>query len=111
MLNCILIPYAAEHERLVEAYSVVNQKLQHSLSEQTNLERTLQEFKVCDSLFVVKDIVLSFLHWYSSFFVDQADLRRHERDYSIAQKEIVDLQKQVTGGTSRKPSIKQCVVL
>jgi hypothetical protein len=25
----------------------------------------------------------------------QADLRRHERDYSLAQKEIVDLQKQV----------------
>ncbi|CAL5321269.1 unnamed protein product [Camellia sinensis] len=59
-----------EHERLVEAYSVVNQKLQHSLSEQTNLERTIREFK--------------------------ADLRRCERDYSIAQKEIVDLQKQVT---------------
>ncbi|CAL5341417.1 unnamed protein product [Camellia sinensis] len=59
-----------EHERLVEAYSVVNQKLQHSLSEQTNLERTIREFK--------------------------ADSRRCERDYSIAQKEIVDLQKQVT---------------
>jgi nucleoprotein TPR len=66
----IILDERAEHERLVEAYSVVNQKLQHSLSEQTNLERTLQEFK--------------------------ADLRRHERDYSFAQKEIVDLEKQVT---------------
>ncbi|KAH7848388.1 hypothetical protein Vadar_002210 [Vaccinium darrowii] len=51
----IILDERAEHERLVEAYSV---------------RRTLQEFK--------------------------ADLRRHERDYSIAQKEIVDLQKQVT---------------
>ncbi|KAG5549723.1 hypothetical protein RHGRI_014880 [Rhododendron griersonianum] len=66
----IIMDERVEHERLVEAYSVVNQKLQHSLSEQTNLERNLQEFK--------------------------ADLRRHERDYSVAQKEIVDLQKQVT---------------
>ncbi|KAI8550055.1 hypothetical protein RHMOL_Rhmol06G0074600 [Rhododendron molle] len=66
----IIMDERVEHERLVEAYSVVNQKLQHSLSEQTNLERNLQEFK--------------------------ADLRRHERGYSVAQKEIVDLQKQVT---------------
>ncbi|CAL5418064.1 unnamed protein product [Camellia sinensis] len=34
-----------EHGRLVEAYSVINQKLKHSLSEQTNLERTIQELK------------------------------------------------------------------
>ncbi|GFS36628.1 nuclear pore anchor [Actinidia rufa] len=68
--NCIVVAYAAEHDRLLEAYSVVNQKLQHSLSEKTSLERTIQEYK--------------------------ADLRRHDRDYSIAQKEIVDLQKQVT---------------
>ncbi|GMP64600.1 hypothetical protein CsSME_00025804 [Camellia sinensis var. sinensis] len=66
----VILDERVEHERLVEAYSVVNQKLQHSLSEQTNLERTIREFK--------------------------ADLRRCERDYSIAQKEIVDLQKQVT---------------
>lgn len=105
-VNCVLVPYAVEHERLVEAYSVVNQKLQHSLSEQINLERNLQEFKVCDNLIMVKEFVLSFLHGHSCFFVDQADLRRHERDYSVAQKEIVDLQKQVTGRTSHKLSIK-----
>lgn len=29
------------------------------------------------------------------FVVTQADLRRRERDYDLAQKEIVDLQKQV----------------
>ncbi|PSR92585.1 Nuclear-pore anchor like [Actinidia chinensis var. chinensis] len=66
----VILDERAEHDRLAEAYSVVNQKLQHSLSEKTSLERTIQEYK--------------------------ADLRRHDRDYSIAQKEIVDLQKQVT---------------
>ncbi|KAI8006954.1 Nuclear-pore anchor [Camellia lanceoleosa] len=66
----VILDERVEHERLVEAYSIVNQKLQHSLSEQTNLERTIRELK--------------------------ADSRRCERDYSIAQKEIVDLQKQVT---------------
>lgn len=99
IVNCVLVSYAAEHERLVEAYSVVNQKLQHSLSEQTNLERDLKEFKVCDNLIVVKDVLLSFLHGCSCFFAEQADLRRRERDYSSAQKEIVDLQKQVTRRT------------
>ncbi|KAI8003315.1 Nuclear-pore anchor [Camellia lanceoleosa] len=66
----LLLDDEVEHERLVEAYSVVNQKLKHSLSEQTNLERTIQKLT--------------------------ADSRRCERDYSITQKEIVDLQKQVT---------------
>ncbi|XP_057486078.1 nuclear-pore anchor-like isoform X2 [Actinidia eriantha] len=66
----VILDERAEHDRLAEAYSVVNQKLQHSLSEKSSLERTIQEYK--------------------------ADLRRHDRDYSIAQKEIVDLQKQVT---------------
>ncbi|XP_059455352.1 nuclear-pore anchor isoform X2 [Corylus avellana] len=60
----------AEHERMAEAYSMINQKMQNSLSEQANLEKTIQELK--------------------------ADLRRHERDYTYAQKEVVDLQKQVT---------------
>jgi hypothetical protein len=31
----------------------------------------------------------------SDAYVFQADLRRHERDHTFAQKEIVDLQKQV----------------
>ncbi|KAA8523384.1 hypothetical protein F0562_009807 [Nyssa sinensis] len=66
----VILDERAEHERLGEAYSVVNQKLQHSLSEQAILERTIQELK--------------------------ADLKRHERDYIVAEKEIVDLQKQVT---------------
>ncbi|PON79571.1 Nucleoprotein TPR/MLP [Trema orientale] len=66
----LILDERAEHERMVEAYSMINQKLQISISEQGSLEKTIQEFK--------------------------ADLRRHERDFNLAQKEIIDLQKQVT---------------
>ncbi|XP_071691063.1 nuclear-pore anchor [Rutidosis leptorrhynchoides] len=60
----------AEHERMVEAYDTLNEKLQLSVSEQNVLEKTIQDLK--------------------------ADLKRHERDYLVAQKENSDLQKQVT---------------
>ncbi|XP_062093054.1 nuclear-pore anchor [Humulus lupulus] len=66
----LILDERAEHERMAEAYSMINHKLQISTSEQANLEKSLQELK--------------------------ADLRRHERDYNLAQKEIIDLQKQVT---------------
>ncbi|XP_071905571.1 nuclear-pore anchor isoform X2 [Coffea arabica] len=66
----VILDERAEHERMVEAYSSLNQKLQHSLSEQTALQSHTQELK--------------------------ADLRRHEREYAAAQKEVVDLQKQVS---------------
>lgn len=66
----MILEERVEHERMAEAYSMINQRLQNSLSEQANLEKSIRELK--------------------------ADLRRHERDYSLAQKEIVDLQKQVT---------------
>ncbi|XP_024018829.1 nuclear-pore anchor isoform X2 [Morus notabilis] len=66
----LILDERAEHERMVEAYSLINQKLQISISEQENLEKTIQELKV--------------------------DLRRHERDNNLAQKGIADLQKQVT---------------
>ncbi|WZZ07339.1 hypothetical protein YC2023_093260 [Brassica napus] len=59
-----------EHERLVEAYSLVNQKLQDSVSEQSNMEKYIMELK--------------------------ADLRRREREHILSQKDISDLQKQVT---------------
>ncbi|CAH8330190.1 unnamed protein product [Eruca vesicaria subsp. sativa] len=59
-----------EHERLVEAYSLVNQKLQDSVSEQSNMEKYIMELK--------------------------ADLRRRERENILFQKDISDLQKQVT---------------
>ncbi|KAK4285608.1 hypothetical protein QN277_002284 [Acacia crassicarpa] len=65
-----IIDERAEHEKMVEAYSLMNQKLQSSLTEKTILEKTIQELK--------------------------ADLRRHERDYNLALREITDLQKQVT---------------
>ncbi|CAA3028939.1 nuclear-pore anchor [Olea europaea subsp. europaea] len=65
----LIMDERVEHERLVEAYSVLDEKLQHSLSEQSVLETTIQELKV--------------------------ELKRQERDRIIAQKETVDLQKQV----------------
>ncbi|KAH0876244.1 hypothetical protein HID58_073606 [Brassica napus] len=58
-----------EHERLVEAYSLVNQKLQDSVSEQSNMEKYIMELK--------------------------ADLRRRERENILSQKDISDLQKQL----------------
>ncbi|KAJ0099641.1 hypothetical protein Patl1_19769 [Pistacia atlantica] len=64
----VILDEREEYERMVEAYSVINQKLQNSVSEQSSLEKTIQELK--------------------------ADLRRRERDYNLAQKEINDLQKQ-----------------
>ncbi|XP_068655473.1 nuclear-pore anchor-like isoform X2 [Aristolochia californica] len=66
----IILDERAEHERMVEAYKLMDQKLQQSRSEHAKLESTIWELK--------------------------ADLRRHELDYDIAQKEIADLQKQVT---------------
>ncbi|CAN7052706.1 unnamed protein product [Brassica rapa subsp. trilocularis] len=59
-----------EHERLVEAYSLVSRKLQDSVSEQSNMEKVIMELK--------------------------ADLRRRERENILYQKDISDLQKQVT---------------
>ncbi|XP_021299554.1 nuclear-pore anchor isoform X2 [Herrania umbratica] len=60
----------AEYEKMREAYSMINHKLQNSTSERSQLEKMIQELK--------------------------ADLRRRERENSLAQKEIADLQKQVT---------------
>ncbi|VVA95843.1 unnamed protein product [Arabis nemorensis] len=59
-----------EYERMVEAYSLVNQRLQDSVSEQSNMEKFIMELK--------------------------ADLRRRERENILSQKDISDLQKQVT---------------
>ncbi|KAK1257262.1 Nuclear-pore anchor [Acorus gramineus] len=60
----------AEHDRMVEAYDLMNHKLQQSRSELASHENTIQELK--------------------------AELKRHEREYNVAQKEIVDLETQVT---------------
>lgn len=96
---------AVEHEKMVEAYSLMNQKLQNSFAAKANLEKTIQELKVFDGTYnffsfpihPLPQDPLPFLP--SSDFLRciflQADLRRHERDYNLAQKEIFDLQKQV----------------
>uniref|UniRef100_A0A2P2MGQ3 Nuclear-pore anchor isoform X3 n=1 Tax=Rhizophora mucronata TaxID=61149 RepID=A0A2P2MGQ3_RHIMU len=42
----MILDERAEYERMVESYSLINQKLQHSISEQANLEKTIQELQV-----------------------------------------------------------------
>ncbi|XP_074272093.1 nuclear-pore anchor-like [Silene latifolia] len=66
----ILLDERAEHERLAEAYALMNQKLQQSLSEKGTLEKVIRELK--------------------------AEVKKCEREHSYAQKEIIDLQNQVT---------------
>nr|GMD57863.1 nuclear-pore anchor isoform X1 [Ipomoea batatas] len=66
----IILDEREEHERLVEGYSALDEKLKHSLSEKATLESKIEDLK--------------------------ADLRRCERDYVVAQRENLDLQKQVT---------------
>lgn len=41
-----LVHYIAEYSRMAESHSVINQKLQHSISEQENLQKAIQELKV-----------------------------------------------------------------
>jgi len=36
-----------EHDKMADAYSLMNQKLQHSLNENSNLEKAILELKVC----------------------------------------------------------------
>ncbi len=45
------VVFAAEYDRMVEAYSIINKKLQASIVEQSNLEKTIQELKVLHSFF------------------------------------------------------------
>lgn len=52
-IKCTIVAYAAEHERMVEAYSAINQKLEQSLSEQSLLEKTIQELKVWILIIVI----------------------------------------------------------
>jgi len=59
----------AEHERMVEAYALMDQKLRQALLEHDNFENNIRNLK--------------------------SELKRQESDYSVAQKEIDDLQKQV----------------
>ncbi|CAN0901754.1 Nuclear-pore anchor [Linum grandiflorum] len=66
----LILEEREDYDRMVESYSIMDQRLQQSLSEQANLVKTIQELKV--------------------------ELRRHERQYGFAEKDIVDLQKQIT---------------
>ncbi|KAG0470637.1 hypothetical protein HPP92_017337 [Vanilla planifolia] len=66
----MILEERAEHERMEEAYATMNEKLQQALLEHESYESALRKSK--------------------------AELRRRERECSIAQKEINDLQKQVT---------------
>ncbi|KAJ6817739.1 nuclear-pore anchor [Iris pallida] len=66
----VILEERAEHERMVEAYTLMDQKLQESLLEHENFERTIRQLK--------------------------SELKMRERDCTIAQKEINDLEKQVT---------------
>ncbi|KAF3793361.1 Nuclear-pore anchor [Nymphaea thermarum] len=66
----IVLEERAEHEKMVEAYNMLENKLQKSLSDQAILENSIRELKV--------------------------ELRRRERDLGSAEKEITDLESQVT---------------
>ncbi|XP_073010170.1 nuclear-pore anchor isoform X2 [Typha latifolia] len=65
----LILDERAEHERMAESYSLMNQKLQQALLEHDNFENTIRNLK--------------------------SELKRRERDYNVAQKEMNDLQKQV----------------
>ncbi|TKW41528.1 hypothetical protein SEVIR_1G322200v4 [Setaria viridis] len=65
----LILDERAEHERMVEAYALMDQKLQQALLEHDNFENIIRNLK--------------------------SELKRRERDHSVAQKEIDDLQKQV----------------
>ncbi|KAM0927211.1 hypothetical protein ACQ4PT_003280 [Festuca glaucescens] len=66
----LILDERAEHERMVEAYALMDHKLQQALLEHDNFENTIRNLK--------------------------SELKRWERDHTIADKEIGDLQKQVT---------------
>lgn len=74
---------------------MINQKLQNSISEQANLEKTIQELKVYDIIKLSIDPLLLFSVICAYVFGIQAEIRRHERDYTFARKEISDLQREV----------------
>ncbi|CAN6233493.1 unnamed protein product [Urochloa humidicola] len=65
----LILDERAEHERMVEAYALMDQKLQQALLEHDNFDNTIRNLK--------------------------SELKRRERDHSVALKEIDDLQKQV----------------
>ncbi|KAF3329142.1 nuclear-pore anchor isoform X2 [Carex littledalei] len=65
----LILDERAEHERMVEAYTLLNQKLEQALLEHENFENSIRSLK--------------------------SELKRRERGNNVAQKEINDLTKQV----------------
>lgn len=57
---------AAEHERMIEAYNLMNQKLQQSLIDHDNFENTIRNLKVCCH-FIMKLYMILFVFLFYSF--------------------------------------------
>ncbi|BBN02351.1 nucleoprotein TPR [Marchantia polymorpha subsp. ruderalis] len=77
----VIFDERAEHERMVEAYHVMEEKLHYSMADQSTLENSIKDLK--------------------------ADLRKKEREVKGAQKEISDLQTQVAGLLKECAEVKQ----
>ncbi|KAL3677732.1 hypothetical protein R1sor_020688 [Riccia sorocarpa] len=77
----VIFDERAEHERMVQAYHVMEDKLHYSMADQSTLENSIKDLK--------------------------AELRKKEREVKGAQKEISDLQTQVAGLLKECAEVKQ----
>ncbi|KAL2641779.1 hypothetical protein R1flu_009366 [Riccia fluitans] len=77
----VIMDERAEHERMVQAYHVMEDKLHYSMADQSTLENSMKDLK--------------------------AELRKKEREVKGAQKEISDLQTQVAGLLKECAEVKQ----
>lgn len=85
---------AEEHEKMADAYSLMSQKLQNSLNENSNYEKTIQELKVSKHKIQCHLSKFLFTCGFAKVYLMQADLKRRERDYNLVLKETDDLRKQ-----------------
>ncbi|CAM6117186.1 unnamed protein product [Calypogeia fissa] len=77
----VILDERAEHHRMIEAYRKMEEKLQDSMQDQNAMDNSIKDLK--------------------------ADLRKKERDFRGAQKEISDLQIQVAGLLKECADVKQ----
>ena len=57
---------ALEHEKMVDAYSLMSQKLQNSLNENSNYEKTIEELKVwTTSINLTDQDTLNLVKWWN----------------------------------------------
>ncbi|KAG2372296.1 Nuclear-pore anchor [Vigna angularis] len=91
-----IIDEREEHEKMADAYSLMSQKLQNSLNENSNYEKTIQELKVSKHKIQCHLSKFLFTCGSAKVYLMQADLKRRERDYNLVLKETDDLRKQVT---------------